>query len=145
MAVRSTVSKQPNISALVALLSLAAWHAAPVLAASDHEILCEESNDATLEVAAYELTARPVSHDIDASDIADLASSSIDVLSNDHLLKPRVDAAVREVFTDTEMKSLPEKESASELDDAVIQELAAPSMSDGQTGPMKRKMYRRDI
>lgn len=145
MAIRPTVSKQRNISALVALLSLGAWHAAPVFAASEHEILCEESHDATLEVTAYELTARPVSHDVDASETADLASSSIDVLSNDHLLKPRVDAAVRKVFTDTEMKTLPEQQPVGEPDDSVIQEPAAPPMSDRQAKPVKRQMYRRDI
>ena len=145
MAVRPTASKQHSLTALTALLSLAALHAAPVLAASDHEILCEESHVATLEVAEQELTARLVSHDIDASRIADLASSSSDALSKDHLLKPRVEAAVREVFTETDSSSLAEEGPVTEPDETVIQELAAPPMSDGKTGPLKRQMYRRDI
>jgi len=145
MAVQSTASKQHGLTALAALLSLAALHAAPVLAASDHEILCEESHAATLEVAEQELTARPVSHNIDASDITDLASSSSHALSKDHLLKPRVEAAVREVFTEADASSLAEEEPVTEPDEAVIQELGAPPMSDGKIGPLKRQMYRRDI
>jgi len=145
MAVRQTASKQGKIAAALALLALGAWYATPALAASDHKFLCEESHSATLEVARNELTARPVSHDVDASDIADLTSSSSDILSKDHVLKKRVDEAVREVFADTERESLTEAETAGEPDDADILEPYAPRMSDGQFARFKRQMYRKDI
>jgi len=145
MAARQTASKRSTITAATALFLLGAWHAAPVLAASDLEILCKDSHEATLEVAEYELIPRQVSHDIDASDMADVASSQDSVLAKDHLLKPRVEATVREVFADSEGKSLVEEEDAVDLEEPAIQELGAPRMTDGHAVPFKRQMYRQDI
>ena len=145
MAVRQTASKRSTITAATALFLLGAWHAAPVLAASDLEILCEDSHNATLEVAEYELIPRQVSHDIDASEMADLPSSKDDNLAQDHLLKPRVDATVRKVFADSDRKSLVEDEGVHNLEESAIQELAAPRMTDGHTVTFKRQMFRKDI
>ena len=145
MAPRQTSSKHRTITATAALFLLGAWYAAPVLAASDLEILCSDSHDATLEVAEYELIPRQVSHDIDASDMADVASGQDSVLANDHLLKPRVEATVREVFADSDGKSLVEEEDVADLEEPAIQELNAPRMTDGHAVPFKRQMYRQDI
>jgi hypothetical protein len=145
MAVRQTASKQSEIAATLALLALGAWYSAPALAASDHDILCEESHSATLQVARNELIPRPVSHDVDSSHIADMTSSSSDILSKDPVLKKRVDATVREVFADTESEPLTEAETAGEPDDNDILEPHAPRMSDGQFARFKRQMYRKDI
>ena len=123
MAVRQTVSKRGTITAATALFLLGAWHAAPVLAASD----------------------RQVSHDIDTSDMIDLASSEDGILAKDHLLKPRVDATVREVFVDSEGKSLVEEEDVTDVEESALQELSAPRMTDGLAIPFKRQMYRKDI
>ena len=146
MAPPQTASKHRTITATAALFLLGAWHAAPVLAASDLKILCKDSHSATLEITEYELIPRQVSHDIDASDMADLASSEDGVLAKDHLLKPRVDATVREVFADSEGKSLVEEEDVPDLEESAIQELiTAPRMTDGHAVPFKRQMYRKDI
>ena len=145
MAVRQTVSKRSTITAATALFLLGAWHAAPVLAASDLEILCEDSHNATLEVAEFALIPRQVSHDIDTSDMIDLASSEDGILAKDHLLKPRVDATVREVFVDSEGKSLVEEEDVTDVEESALQELSAPRMTDGLAIPFKRQMYRKDI
>ena len=77
--------------------------------------------------------------------MADLASSEDGVLAKDHLLKPRVEAAVREVFTDSEGKSLVEEDDVSDLEESAMQELSAPRLTDGQSAPFKRQMYRKDI
>ena len=145
MAARQTASKRSTITAATALLLLGAWYAAPVLAASDLEILCSDSHDATLDVAEYELVPRQVSHDIDASDMADVASGQDSVLAKDHLLKPRVEATVREVFADSDGKSLVEEDDVVDLEEPAIQELNAPRMTDGHAVPFKRQMYRQDI
>ena len=145
MAVRQTASTRKTITAATVFFLLGAWHAAPVLAASDLKIICENSHNATLDVTEYELIPRQVSHDIDASDMADPASSEAGVLAQDHLLKPRVEATVREVFTDSEGKSLVKEENVTDHDESVIQELSAPGMTEGHAAPFKRKMYRREI
>lgn len=145
MAVRQTASKRSTITAATALFLLGAWHATPVLAASDRGILCESSHNATLEVAEYELIPRQVSHDVDTSEIADLASSEDDVLAQDHLLKPRVEATVRKVFADSDKESVGEKENDSDIEEPAIHQLSAPRMTDGHAVPFKRQMYRKDI
>jgi hypothetical protein len=145
MAPRQTASKHSTITAIAALLLVGAWHTTPVLAASDHEILCDESHSATLEIAEYELTPRQAGNDPATSNMADLTSSNNEVLSEDHLLKPRVEATVREVFDDPEENSLTEPEPVDEADNAAIQELSSPHMTDGHAAPFKRQMYRRDI
>ena len=144
MAVRQTASKRSTITA-AAFFLLGAWHAAPVLAASDLETLCEDSHSATLDVAEYALVPRQVSHDIDASDMADLATSENSVLAKDHLLKPRVEATVRKVFADSEGKLIVEEEDVTDLEEPAIQELSAPRMTDGYAVPFKLQMYRKDI
>jgi len=145
MVLRQTASKHSTITAIAVLLLVGVWHAAPVLAASDHEILCDENHSATLEIAEYELTPRQASHDTATSDLADLVSSNDEVLSKDHLLKPRVEATVREVFDDPEANSLAKPEAFDEADKTAVQKLSNPRMTDGHAAPFKRQMYRRDI
>jgi hypothetical protein len=145
MTVRQTASKRSTTAAAAAIFLLAGWHAAPVLAASDLSTLCENSHEATLDVAEFELKARQVSHDIDASELADLASSDDGLMAQDHLLKPRVEATVREVFADSDKKSLVEDDGVTDLEESAIEELTGPRLTDGHAVTFKRQMYRQDI
>lgn len=139
MAVRPTERKQGKIAAGAVSLVLAAWIAAPALAAPAYEAICNKAHNATLEVSADELTAATVSHDVVATDSAD----KVDVLSADHLLKPRVEATVREVFADDETE--PAEAVQTEADDSVIMNTRVPGVSDDELARFKRQMYRRDI
>ena len=141
MTPRQIASKHSTFTATAALCLLGAWYAAPALAASDHEILCDDSHRATLEVAEHELVPRPVSHE---DTTADLASSEAKVLAKDHLLKPGVEATVREVFTEPDRDGLAE-EVIDEADDVAMPELSTSPMTDGHAVPFKRQMFRRDI
>lgn len=146
MAPRQTASTHNTITAIAVLFLLGAWHAAPALAASDLEILREDSHSVTLEITEYELIPRQVSHDMDASELANLASSEAGVLAKDHLLKPRVEATVREVFADSEGNSRVEEEDVTDLEESTIRELVSgPRMTDGHPVSFKRQMYRKDI
>ena len=145
MAPQHTASKHSKAAACTALFLLGAWHTGPVLAASNHDILCDNSHRATLEIAEYELTPRQVSHEAATTDLPELASRKDEMLSKDHLLKPRVEATVREIFADPEESSPAEEESIDAADKAAVRELDSPRMTDGHAAPLKRKMYRRDI
>lgn len=128
MAVRPTEPQQGNIAA-IALLLLFGWIAGPALAAPDHDLLCDESHNATLDVPQQALTATPV-------------NSSEELLKN-HLLKPRVEATAREIFDEAE-------EPAAQEGDGDEVELPEPDpviqgLSDGEVAPLRRQMYRRDI
>ena len=130
MAVRPSEPQRGNNAAAAALLVLAAWIAGPVLAAPDHDPLCDESHDNVLEVSQQELTATPV-------------NTSDELLTN-HLLKPRFEATMREVFDAIQ------EEVANDLADPTEAEPPAPEpviqgLSDGEFTPLRRQMYRRDI
>ena len=142
MTPRQTASKHSTFTAAAALCLLGAWYAAPAFAASDHEIFCDDSHRATLEVAEHELVPRQVSHE---NTTADLASSKDDVLAKDHLLKPGAEATVRDVFAAPKGDGLTEEEVIDEADDVSMPELSTSPMTDGHAVPFKRQMFRRDI
>lgn len=129
MAVRPREPRQGNHTAAAALFLLLGWITGPVLAAPDHDVLCDESHDATLEVSRQVLTATPV-------------NSSEELLEN-HLLKPRVEATARKVFAEKD-------DETGEETDREEMELTGPGpviqgLSDGEVSPLRRQMYRRDI
>ena len=130
MAVRPSEPQQGNNAAAAALLVLAAWIAGPVLAAPDHDPLCDESHDNALEVSQQELTATPV-------------NTSDELLTN-HLLKRRVEATVRKVFDEVQEKVAEEVADPTEAE-APVPEPVTQGLSDGEVTPLRRQMYRRDI
>lgn len=141
MAVRPPGHKQGNIAGFTACLALAAWIASPALAAPAHDTLCDKTHDATLEVAENQLTATPVSHDVEQ----DASADKVDVLSDDHLLKSSVEAIVREVFADGEDEADPAEAVQTDADDPVIMNTRVPGVSDDELARFKRQMYRKDI
>ena len=142
MAQRPQAPRQGNVASTAAVLVLASLFAAPVLAASDRGILCAKEQNATLDIAEHELTV--VSHEAVDSKVAEPVATTIDSVAENHLLKPRVEATAREVFTDiegeTETDEPVEIESA---DDAEARDLGP--VSDNKLVPLRRQMYRRDI
>ncbi len=123
--------KQPehgHIAATAAILVLAGWFAAPVLAAPDRDdALCGTNLEATLDIKA------------------DTMSTTIEAVADDHLLKPRVEATARKIFADSASESATEEVIEIESDD---DEAAAPRLrpvSDNELVPFRRQMYRRDI
>lgn len=145
MAVRPTERKQGTIAAVAASLVLTALvatlSAAPALAAPALESLCDKTHNATLEVSEIQLTATPVSHDTVETDSA----AKVDVLSADHLLKPRVEATIREVFADSDDETKAAEDVQTEADDPVIMNTRVPGVSDDELARFKRQMYRKDI
>lgn len=129
MAVRPSEPQQGN-NVAAALLVLAGWIASPVLAAPDHDLLCDESHDDALKVSQQELTATPV--------------NTSDELLTDHLLKPRVEATVRRVFDENQEKVAEEVADPTEAE-APAPEPVIQGLSDGEVTPLRRQMYRRDI
>lgn len=128
MAVRPKAPQHGNTVTAAAVLVLAGFASAPVLAASDHEILSDENREATLEVSASELTATPV--------------NTSDELLRDHLLKPRVDATAREVFDEDEDEAEFDEDADGGSDET---DAAIRGLSDSNVVPLRRQMYRRDI
>ena len=130
MAVRPRQPQQGTTAAAAAALVLAGWFAAPVLAAPGYDLLCDEGHDATLEVAERELSATPV--------------STSDELLENHLLKPRVEATAREVFSEGDQSADADDSGETEADDAPV-EAVIPSVPNAEMLRIKRQMYRRDI
>ena len=120
--------QQGNSLAAASLLVLASLAAAPALAAPEHDALRDESHEATLDVSEAAL--------------APVAVNAADELLDNHLLKFRVEATAREIFS--ERADSTEDESRVEADEADAEQ-AVPSLSDGQPKPFRRQMYRRDI
>ena len=134
--------QQRNIAATLALLLMTSGAATPAAAAPNHDILCDEHHEATLDVSAEELATRPVSHDL----AAQKNPQDTETVSASQVLKPRFDATVREVFaedeksaTEAEAKAEPEVEEPSAL------RIRVPGISDEELVRFKRQMYRRDI
>lgn len=127
MAGRQKQPKQGIIAATAAVLVLAGWFAAPVLAAPDRAAICDKNREATLEIQA------------------DTVASTIEAVADNHLLKPRVEATARRVFTDRTSDT--DSDDVLEIE-AEDEEAAAPRLrpiSDNKVVPFKRQMYRRDI
>ena len=141
MAARLPGQRQGNTAGITACLVLAAWIASPALAAPAYETLCEKTHNATLDIARNELTASPVSHDVEPEASAD----KVEVLSADHLLKPSVEAIVREAFADSDDEDDASDTVQTEAEDPVIMNTRVPGFSDDQLARFKRQMYRKDI
>lgn len=141
---RPTAPKQGNIVATAAFLVLAGWFAAPVLAASDRGPACDQDRDATLDVARHELTL--TSHEVSSEQESESVATTIDSVVEDHLLKPRVEAAARKVFAHGEDEAEAESEvgTEDESDDDVAEPRLRP-VSDNELVPFRRQMFRKDI
>jgi len=139
---RPQTPKQGNITATLTLLLLASGFAVPVLAAPDHDILCDDQHEATLDISNEELAARPVSHEPEAQKNPE----NTETVSASRLLKPRFDATVREVFADDgEDVQESDAEAEAEIEEPAALRIRAPGISDDDLVRFKRQMYRRDI
>lgn len=142
MAARPKEPKQGNIAATAALVVLAGWFAAPVLAASDRSLVCDQDRAATLDVARHELT--PTSHEVSGEQEPESVATTIDSVAEDHLLKPRVEAAARKVFSQEGDKTETEEDPDAEADNDATEPRLRP-VSDNELVPSRRQMYRKDI
>jgi hypothetical protein len=118
---------------------LASLFATPALAASDRGSLSEKDQEATLDIVKLELAV--VSHETSDTKMTEPVATTIDSVADDHLLKPRVKATAREVFTDNESEA--QTKEGVELDDA--DEPALRPITDNKLAPLRRQMFRRDI
>lgn len=127
MSERHRQPEHDNIAATAAILVLAGWFAAPVLAAPDRDdVLCGTSLEATLDIKT------------------DTMSTTIEAVADDHLLKPRVEATARKIFADSASESATEEVIEIESDDEATAPRLRP-VSDNELVPFRRQMYRRDI
>ena len=110
----------------------------PVLAAPDRDVFCDDQDEATLDISAEELSARPVSHDLDLQK----NHEETETVSADKLLKPRFDATVRKVFAEDEDEL---QETEAEAEEPAARRVRVPGVSDEDLVRIKRQMYRRDI
>jgi len=127
MARRDNQPTHGHIAATAAILVLAGWFAAPVLAAPDRDALCDSNLEATLEIKA------------------DTMSTTIEAVADDHLLKPRVEATARKIFADSASESETEEVVEIESDDDEAPAPRLRSQTDNELVPFRRQMYRRDI
>ena len=139
MVERPETPKQGSNAAALTLLLLTGIFAVPVLAAPGYDILCDDHHEATLDVSADELTARPVSHELEAQ-----KNQDAETVSADQLLKPRFDATVREIFAEEDDEETLQ-ESDAETDDPAALRIRVPGVTDEELVRFKRQMYRRDI
>jgi hypothetical protein len=128
MAHNPRTPQQGNTLAAASLLALASLVAGPALAAPEHDLLCDENHEATLEVASSELATIP--------------ANAHDKLLQEDALKPRVEASAREIFSEGAKGTDDKADVEADENEAAP---AVPSLSDGQPKPYKRQMYRRDI
>lgn len=119
--------RQSNIAASAAILLLAGWFAAPALAAPERDALCDELTEATLEIRTETM------------------STTVDAVADEHLLRPRVAATARKVFTDNDSQVSQDDtvDESAEEDETEAPRLR--SLSDNELVPFRRQMYRRDI
>ena len=146
MAIRPQAPRQGTVTSTVAVLVLAGCFAAPVLAASDRALLCQNEREADLAVAKHQLALTATSHDSDGMESVEVTATTIDSVATDHLLKPRVEATAREVFSEhAESETDAETALKTEPDDDEIARIRLHSLSQSQEMPFRRQMYRRDI
>lgn len=141
MAVRPDVPERGSIATTAVVALLAGCLIAPAWAAPDRSQACREDRAATLDISRQELTL--ASHEVSGSEKTDTAATTIESVADDHLLKPRVEAAARKVFANGEEASEDDAEA-----DAESEEVSKPllrSMSESQPVPFRRQMYRKDI
>ncbi len=120
-----------NVASTVALV-LAGMLAAPVLAAPERGLLCAEDANSTA-LTATGLSITPV--------------NSSEEMLEDHLLRPRAEAAARGAFAEEapEDKGMIDVEEPDLVDEAAIADPAVQSASKPKRPIYKRQMYRRDI
>ena len=123
---------QRTYVATTAALLLVGILAAPALAAPEHDLLCDDDSDMVPALTVTELSATPV--------------SSSEEMLQDHLLKPRTDAAVRSAFAEESIDT-DEVVDAEEQDveEPAVADPGIPSASKLKRPIYKRHMYRRDI
>ena len=131
MAVRPKEPRQGTTAVATAGLVVAVWLAAPVLAAPDRDLLCDESTTPELDVPVNEFTATPV--------------SSSDELVEHHLLRPNTESAARNAFSKEAPEAVEGDEDGEDDAESLPAKSLLPSASDRQQSPYKRQMYRRDI
>jgi len=140
MAVRPTAPKRGNIAATAAVLLLAGCFAVPVLAAPDRGLACSDDRAATLDVETHELA--PASHEVSVSDKPESVATTIESVADDHLLKPRVEAAARKIFADD---NAPQDAEVAEPEGDEVTKTRLRRVSDNELLPFKRQMFRKDI
>lgn len=170
---RSTPYRRKSPAATAAMLVLAAFYAAPAIAASPNALQCDEDFLASLAISVDNLTASVVNHDIPSVLLDEAAiSTDIEIVSSAEVLAPLAAAAIREAFSDND-DSLPQsegtkltlvtvepllsplisndaKQEAIELheepvDSANEMNARLPGVSDTDLSRFKRQMYRQDI
>lgn len=145
MALRPRAPRQGTVASTAAILVLTGCLAAPVLAASDRGLLCDENRKANLDIAEQELATVQTSHEVNGDDPVDATATTIDSVAADHLLKPRVEATAREVFAVTTGESDSEEVLQVDSDDEEVAKPRLRRMSDNKLAPVRRQMYRKDI
>ncbi|RZV34733.1 MAG: hypothetical protein EX272_12145 [Chromatiales bacterium] len=140
MAVRPTAPKRGNIAATAAVLLLAGCFAVPVLAAPDHGLVCSDDHAATLDVGSDALL--PASHEVSGSDKPESVATTIESVADDHLLKPRVEAAARKIFAEDDASQDAE---VAESEGDEVKETRLRRVSDNELVPFRRQMFRKDI
>lgn len=128
MAKREDKPMQNRVRAAAAIVSMTVISAAPVLAAPDRN-LCDDANEATLDVASAELSRTPV------------AKSDEPI----ELLGPNFELAVQERVVEEDLEREQEERNREKSADEVDRNEATIPAESG--GPLvnKRQMYRRDI
>ena len=152
MAGRQTAPGQRNAFAANAVtLLLAAWFAAPVIAAPNIEIGCDDVADATLEISVDELNAEIVNHDLDADDGDELdVGRDPKTLSAERHLTPRAAATLREAFEDTphplaEVTPAADNGAENAAEELPEMNTRVPGVTDSELARYRRQMYRIDI
>jgi len=127
MARRQRQSKQSNIAATAAIFVLAGWFATPALATPDRDTICDKNRVATLDIQTRTV------------------STTIEAVADNHLLKPRVEATARKVFTDNASETDTDEALEIDAEDAEADAPRLRPISDNDVVPFKRQMYRKDI
>jgi hypothetical protein len=164
----SSPTQHRTFAANAAFLVLAALFAVPALAATGNRIPCNESIEATLNVAVDALITETVSHNVPQPVIVKESSiDAVSAISSTNLLAPRAEEAIREAFK--EVDSATHYSSDTDLSDAVLTPPTAgaeskaetvetednevvsgmntklPGVSDDAMSRYKKQMFRRDI
>ena len=145
MAVRPQAPRKGSVASTVAVLALAVCFAAPVLAASERGVVCDQNREANLDISGQELAATPASHEVQNNASIEPAATTIDSVAADHLLKPRVEATAREVFAESASDSDTEEVLEVESDDDEVEKPRLHRVSENDLVPSRRQMYRKDI
>jgi len=147
---QSTPVQGTTSTASAVVLLLAACFAAPVIAAPNIDIRCDDVADATLEIPVHELKAEVVNHDVE-TDIADESEAESDVLKPAHYLTPQAEARLQKAFEDASPPLATAKPASDDDVDTVDGDefpgmnTRVPGVSDSELARYRRQMYRIDI